>query len=92
MMRPDVHEYARRIDRFFKKLEKNERMPEQDKLLLRRFRDTLASDGLSSGRISKHLFDLTRASELLGKPFEEANEQDIRRIVVVFDEKGNLSP
>lgn len=92
MMRPDVHEYSRRIDRFLKNLEKNDRVPEQDKLLLRRFRDILASDGLSQGRISKHLFDLTRASELLAKRFEEANEHDIRRIVVAFDEKGDLSP
>lgn len=92
MTRQDAHRYIRRIDLFFNKLEKNELVPEGDKKLLREFSDYLASEGISYGRINKHLYDMKRVSELLGKRYAEADEQDIRKLVVTFDRNENLSP
>ena len=84
-MRPDAHNYARRIERYFLRLEKCGSMSAKDKDILNRYRDYLVSEGITLGRVGKYLTDLKKASDLLGKDFEAADEQDVRRIVSVFD-------
>lgn len=91
-MRLDAHNYKRRIDRFFEKIKDYKSISEEDKVILKRYRDYLVSENITYGRIGKYLTDLQKAAELLGKPFSQADEEDIRRIVasIVKDEK--LSP
>ncbi len=91
-MRPDAHNYQRRIERFFEKLKNNEAIHEEDKQLLEKYRDYLASEGITLGRIGKYLTDLRKASELLGKRYQEADEQDIRRIVSIYESNERYSP
>lgn len=92
MTRLDAHNYKRRVERFFEKLEKNRSISEKDKEILRRYRDYLVSENITFGRVGKYLTDLRKARELLGKRFEDAGEQDIRRIVSIFDANEQYSP
>lgn len=57
-MRPDVHKYRKRIERFFERLDKNRSISKKDKDILRDFRDYLVSEGITYGRIGKYLTDL----------------------------------
>jgi integrase/recombinase XerD len=91
-IRPDAHNYQRRIDCFFEKLKNNRAIHEEDKKLLEKYRDYLASEGITLGRNGKYLSDLRKASELLGKRYQEANEQDIRRIVSIYESNERYSP
>ena len=92
MMRLDAHRYKRKIELFFENLEKKGEIPDGDKKILRRYSDYLISEGITFGRVNKYLYDLKRVSILLGKRFEEADEQDIRRIVVILDKNEKYSP
>lgn len=91
-MRLDAHNYKRRIELFFEKLNKNRFMPEEDKVILKKYRDYLVSEGITFGRVGKYLTDLKKASELLGKKFADVDEQDIRRIVSIYEKNENYSP
>lgn len=91
-MRLDAHNYERRIERFFEKLDKNRSMPKEDKEILKKYRDYLVSEGITFGRLGKYLTDLRKASELLAKKFRSANEQDIRRIVSIYKKNEKYSP
>ena len=73
----DAHNYRRRIELFFEKLEKNRTMPDEDKAILIKYKDYLISEGITLGRVGKYLTDLKKASELLGKKFKSAKEEDI---------------
>lgn len=92
MMRLDAHNYKKRIERFFENFEKNKSISEEDKETLRKYRDYLVSEGITFGRIGKYLTDLRKARELLGKRFKDADEQDVRRIVSIFDGNERYSP
>ena len=92
MKRLDAHNYKRRIELFFEKLNKDNSIPEGDKKILKKYSDYLISEGITFGRVGKYLSDLKRASKLLGKPFRKADEQDIRRIVSVFERNEKYSP
>jgi len=91
-MRLDAHNYQKRVERFFERLDKDSRMPEKDKAILSKYRDYLVSEGITLGRVGKYLTDLRKASELLAKCFEEADEQDIRRIVSIYESNEKYSP
>jgi len=91
-MRLDAHNYKRRIDRFFECLQENGSISEEDKEILRKYRDYLVSEGITYGRVGKYLADLKKAAELLGKRFSDADEQDIRRIISIYENTEEYSP
>jgi len=92
MMRLDAHNYRRRIERFFEKAGKDGQICAADIEILKKYRDYLVSEGITFGRVGKYLTDLKRASFLLGKKFDEADEQDMRRIVSVYEKDERYSP
>jgi len=71
----DAHNYERKIERFFLKLDKNKAMPREDKDILKKYRDYLVSEGISFVRVGKYLTDLKKASELLGKRFAKQTRE-----------------
>jgi integrase len=92
MMRLDAHNYRRRIDRFFEKLGKDGQVCAVDVEILKKYRDYLVSEGITFGRVGKYLTDLKRASILLGKKYAEADEQDMRKIVSIYEKNEKYSP
>jgi len=93
MKRHDAHNYRKRIDRIFARLDRNKFVCKKDVEILRKYKDYLVSEGITFGRVGKYLSDLKKASELLGKKsFEKAREEDIRRIVSIFDSNEKYSP
>jgi len=92
MMRLDAHNYQRRIDRFFEKLKKDGQICAAEIEILKKYRDYLVSEGITFGRVGKYLTDLKKASILLGKKYVEADEQDMRRIVSIYEKDEKYSP
>ncbi len=88
----DAHNYERRVERFFERLAENKVFPEEDKCILKEYQDFLVSEGITFGRVGKYLTDLKKASELLRKNFRDAEEQDIRRIVSIYERNEKYSP
>lgn len=91
-MRLDAHNYKRRIENYFARLEREKSISKGDMEILKKYRDYLVSEGITLGRVNKYLCDLKRASILLEKRYERADEQDIRRIVSIFEANDGYSP
>lgn len=91
-MRLDAHNYARRIDTFFLKIDRTHDISPQNRDVLLSFRDYLISEGISLGRVAKYLTDLKKAAVLLEKEYKDADENDIRRIVSALDRDERYSP
>jgi len=91
-MRLDAHNYRKRVESCFLKLEKKETISGEDKELLKKFRDFLVSEAITYGRINKYIPNLVKFSEQLGKRFRDANEEDIRRIVATIEANERYSP
>jgi site-specific recombinase XerD len=93
MKRLDAHNYKRRIEQIFARLEENRLICQKDVKLLKRYKDYLVSEGITYGRVGKYLSDLKKTGELLkAKRFPDANEQDIRKIFSIFDGNEKYSP
>jgi len=91
-MRLDAHNYARRIESFFLRIEKTQEISASNRAALHRYRDYLISEGISLGRVAKYLTDLRKAAVLLANDYAFANEDDIRRIVSALDQDERYSP
>jgi len=61
---------------------------ERDRKLLKEFERQLLSEGLTSIRVAKYLYTLSRIAEMLGKPFEEATVEDIKDLVYRIERSG----
>ena len=53
-----------------------------------RFNRHLQAEGLSKARRLKYLQTLPQVAKMLGKPFEDATREDIKRVKAMLDEKG----
>lgn len=54
---------------------------EKNKILTLNFKDYLLSEGLSVQRINRYISDLFKYNKILGKPFDEATKEDLRKVV-----------
>lgn len=90
-MRLDAHNYKRRVDRYFERLNTNTTISEEDKEILGKYRDYLVSEAITFGRINKYIPNLGKIREHLGINFREATEQDIRRIVAGIEANERYS-
>jgi site-specific recombinase XerD len=45
------------------------------------FKDYLLSEGIGIAKIEKYIGDMFKFNQLLKKPFEQTNKEDIRRVV-----------
>jgi len=86
----DLHNYDGRYETAVKNLKKKN-IPKSNKELILKFADNCFSESLSTGRIVKYIYNLATLSEMLGKKFEDADKEDIKRIVAEI-EKRNYSP
>lgn len=76
----DLHDYARRVERYVQKIGTLD-IPECNKQLLVRFADDCYSERLSSGRIYKLLYHLVKVAHLLDKDFKAATIEDLKRVM-----------
>ena len=75
----DIHNRKRQLERCLERLEKPP--ISHNNALILKFKDDCCAEGLSEGRIVRCIDHLTRLSEFLGKDFDEANKEDIKKLV-----------
>ncbi len=77
----DLHDYAGQLKRIFSRIQEDPKISEENKRHIEGFRDHLLSEGIGVARIGRYMIDLKRYAYMLKKPFDKANEKDIRKVV-----------
>ncbi|MBX4196053.1 site-specific integrase [Candidatus Pacearchaeota archaeon] len=77
----DLYNKQGMFDTTVRNIQKSPNILSENKKTILRFIDHLRSENISIARITRCLFDLKRYDRLLSKPFQEANKDDIRRVV-----------
>jgi len=87
----DIHNYKKQLERQLELAKKQENISQENKNKIVEFSDYLLSEGIGVAKIGRYLIDLRKFAVMLNKPFEDATEQDIRKIVASI-EQGELAP
>jgi len=80
-MHYDAHNFSKGVERILGRVLKDRTIPKENREAIARFKGFCVSEGLTMGRIYRYIYDLRRASKMLGKTFDVADQEDIRRIV-----------
>src|SRR3989344_8063675 len=81
MEKPDLHNYKRQYERQLELMREDERISKENKDWILKFVDYLFSEGIGFAKIGRYLLDLRKFSKMLGKSFDKADKNDIRKIV-----------
>jgi integrase/recombinase XerD len=81
----DIHDYRGRYQRALKNLREDLEISDETRNLILNFAEYCEAQGLEIPSIVRHVFALRRAARLLGKPFKEANKNDIIRLVTEIE-------
>jgi len=83
----DVHYYRKRYELAIRLL-KNSSISQRNKELIEKFCNDCFAQGIKAGRVQKYAYILRKVAEWLGKDFDTANEDDLKRVVAMI----NTSP
>jgi len=83
----DVHFYRKRYELAIRLL-RNSNISEKNKELIEKFCNDCFAQGITAGRVQKYAFILRKVAEWLGKDFDRAAEEDLKRVIAVI----NTSP
>ena len=90
MTRLDLYNEKKLLDRSINKLKKA-RISKRNKKLILDFIESSFARGITTARVIKYLFHLTRIAELLSKDFDKASKKDIERVIAEI-ERREYSP
>lgn len=90
-MNHDAHNYERRLEGQLRRIKDDPSISEENKKLIYKFKDYAFSDGISTGRVVRYLFDLRVMAQLLNKNFEDANKQNIQVLVGKLERSDRFS-
>lgn len=82
----DIHKYQRRFERTLERIETSN-LSKENKDSILRFKDYLLSENLSIAKIDRYLYDLMRFCDMLSKPIEAVDKQDLRKVVGFINQK-----
>ena len=82
----DIHNLKKRYERVLSRFKDSPVSPKNKDTILR-FHNFLLSENIGYSKIERYFYDLTKLDKLLGKDFEKANEEDIRRVVSEINQK-----
>jgi len=77
----DIHNYKRQFERQLELIDDNKDISKENKQIIIQFKDYLLSEGIGFAKIGRYLLDLRKYALILKKPFPDATEQDLRRII-----------
>ncbi|MBI4116540.1 tyrosine-type recombinase/integrase [Candidatus Pacearchaeota archaeon] len=77
----DIHNYKKRLEGQLRLVMEDEKILPKNRETILKFKDYLVSEGIGLPKISRYFIDLRKLSKMLGKNFEDANKDDIRRVV-----------
>lgn len=80
----DIHNYQGRLELVLKRI-KESPISENNKKTIIRFHDNCFSEGLSTARVVRYLYDLIKIENWLGKDFEHAGMEDIKALVCIIE-------
>ena len=83
----DIHEYRKRYELAIRLL-RSSAISERSKELIENFCNDCFAQGIKAGRVQKYAFILRKVAEWLGKDFDKAGEEDLKKIVAMI----NTSP
>jgi integrase/recombinase XerD len=87
----DGHWYKRRFDNAIRNLKANTDVSEANKRTILRFLRDLESENVGIPRLTKYLFTMPVIGEKLGKNFNDATREDIKRIVSEINQSTKYS-
>ncbi|MDI6888794.1 MAG: site-specific integrase [Methanocellales archaeon] len=88
--RIDIYDWDRRLDKYVEKVRTTKAISEKNKKAILDFQDYCFAKGLEKPRILKYLRHLFKLAEWLGKDFEDADEKDLKNLVMQI-EKMNFA-
>jgi len=80
-MRYDAHDYKQRLEKVLARVMADPSIPEKNKEAICRFQENCFIERISTGRITRYLYDLRHISHWLGKNFEDVTKEDIRSLI-----------
>lgn len=86
----DIHNYKGRFERTVKRIKDSKEITDDNKKIAIEFKDYLLSEGIGFAKIERYLGDLLKFSKMLSKPFSDATEGDIRKVIGELNQ-NNLS-
>jgi len=89
-MSHDIHNYQKRLESQIRKMEADPAVSENNKKYIHQFVSYAFSEGISTGRIVRYVWDLRTWASYLGKDFEDANKDDIVSLVGKLERSGRF--
>jgi integrase/recombinase XerD len=86
----NLHNYKRQYERQVELAQGDSRISKENKKWISKFASYMLSDGISHGKVGRYILDLRKLAIMLPKPFQNANKDDIRKVVGEI-EQTNLS-
>lgn len=83
----DIHCYKRRFERTLERIEEDPEISKENKKLLLDFKDYCILQGLGYPKIERYLFDAMRLAKWLNKSIVEANNEDLKQLVLGIEQK-----
>jgi site-specific recombinase XerD len=87
----EIHSYPQRLKRILYRIKSSKELSKQDKEALVKFHEDLILEGLSLGRIIRHLHNLILISKWLGKDFNSATADDIKVVATKIEKDEHYS-
>jgi len=82
-----IHNYEQRYRRILERIDETKDISNSNKKWIFGFRDYLLSEGIGLAKIERYMGDMFRFNRMLKKEFEEANKDDIRRVVSALNQE-----
>ncbi len=83
----NIHNYERTFERTLERVNTSCEISEENRKHILGFKDYLLSEGIGIAKIVRYFGDLMKFNRLLGKRFDLATKEDIRRVVALVQEK-----
>jgi integrase len=91
MATTDLHNYKRQLERQVELIADSTEMSAENKKAAFAFKEYLLSEGIGVAKIGRYLLDIRKFSRMLNKPFGEADDKDMRRVIAEL-EQTDLAP
>ena len=83
----DVHSYSKRYETAIRFL-RNSEISERNKELIEKFCNDCFAQNITPGKVQKYAYILRKVAEWMGKDFESATEDHLKRVITMI----NTSP
>ena len=77
----DIHNLKRRWKRVLERIKTSKEISDKNRKTLLDFHDYLLSENIGLAKLERYFMDLIKFNNMLKKPFENATEADVRRVV-----------